>query len=74
MTFSFIAWAVVGIDLGTTNSSVSVMEEQQARVIETFEGACMAPSVVAFTKHDKRLVSSPAKCQAVVNLFNTVFT
>ena len=73
MTFSFIAWAVVGIDLGMMNSSVSVMEEQQARVIKTFEGARTAPSVVAFTKHDKRLVSSPAKRQAVVNPSNTVF-
>ena len=74
MMFSFIAWAVVGIDLCMMNSSISVMEEQQAWVIETFEGARTAPSMVAFTKHDKHLVSSPAKCQAIVNLSNIIFT
>ncbi|TFK74635.1 heat shock protein 70 [Pluteus cervinus] len=64
---------VVGIDLGTTNSCVSVMEGQTARVIENAEGARTTPSVVAFTKHGERLVGLPAKRQAVVNSTNTVF-
>ena len=65
---------VIGIDLGTSNSCISVMEGQQARVIENSEGACTTPSVVAFTKHGERLVGLPAKRQAVVNPSNTVFT
>lgn len=69
----FIEGPVVGIDLGTTNSCVSVMEGQQARVIENAEGARTTPSVVAFTKHGERLVGLPAKRQAVVNPTNTVF-
>jgi molecular chaperone DnaK len=64
---------VIGIDLGTTNSCVSVMEGQTARVIENAEGARTTPSVVAFTKHGERLVGLPAKRQAVVNSTNTVF-
>ncbi|CCL99250.1 uncharacterized protein FIBRA_01265 [Fibroporia radiculosa] len=64
---------VVGIDLGTTNSCVSVMEGQTSRVIENSEGARTTPSVVAFTKHGERLVGLPAKRQAVVNSSNTVF-
>jgi molecular chaperone DnaK len=64
---------VVGIDLGTTNSCVSVMEGKTARVIENSEGARTTPSVVAFTKHGERLVGLPAKRQAVVNPANTVF-
>jgi molecular chaperone DnaK len=64
---------VVGIDLGTTNSCVSVMEGQTSRVIENAEGARTTPSVVAFTKHGERLVGLPAKRQAVVNSANTVF-
>lgn len=64
---------VVGIDLGTTNSCVSVMEGKTARVIENSEGARTTPSVVAFTKHGERLVGLPAKRQAVVNSQNTVF-
>ncbi|KZT74017.1 heat shock protein 70 [Daedalea quercina L-15889] len=64
---------VVGIDLGTTNSCVSVMEGKTARVIENSEGARTTPSVVAFTKHGERLVGLPAKRQAVVNSANTVF-
>ena len=72
--FSFIAQVIVSIDLGTTNSSISVMERQQAWVIKTSEGAHMGPSVVAFTKHNEHLVSSTAKHQAVVNSFNTIFT
>ncbi|KAK7691790.1 hypothetical protein QCA50_005193 [Cerrena zonata] len=64
---------VVGIDLGTTNSCVSVMEGQTSRVIENSEGQRTTPSVVAFTKHGERLVGLPAKRQAVVNSSNTVF-
>ncbi|KIM40340.1 hypothetical protein M413DRAFT_19476 [Hebeloma cylindrosporum] len=63
----------VGIDLGTTNSCVAVMEGKTARVIENAEGARTTPSVVAFTKHGERLVGLPAKRQAVVNSANTVF-
>ena len=64
---------VVGIDLGTTNSCVSIMEGKTSRVIENSEGARTTPSVVAFTKHGERLVGLPAKRQAVVNSTNTVF-
>lgn len=64
---------VIGIDLGTTNSCVAVMEGKTARVIENAEGARTTPSVVAFTKHGERLVGLPAKRQAVVNSSNTVF-
>lgn len=64
---------VVGIDLGTTNSCVSIMEGKTSRVIENSEGARTTPSVVAFTKHGERLVGLPAKRQAVVNSANTVF-
>ncbi|KAJ3485262.1 hypothetical protein NLI96_g5084 [Meripilus lineatus] len=64
---------VVGIDLGTTNSCVSIMEGKTSRVIENAEGARTTPSVVAFTKHGERLVGLPAKRQAVVNSQNTVF-
>lgn len=63
----------MGIDLGTTNSCVSVMEGKTSRVIENAEGARTTPSVVAFTKHGERLVGLPAKRQAVVNSANTVF-
>ncbi|KXN87460.1 Heat shock 70 kDa protein [Leucoagaricus sp. SymC.cos] len=64
---------VIGIDLGTTNSCVAMMEGQTARVIENAEGARTTPSVVAFTKHGERLVGLPAKRQAVVNSGNTTF-
>ncbi|KAF6763021.1 heat shock protein 70 family [Ephemerocybe angulata] len=64
---------VIGIDLGTTNSCVAIMEGKTARVIENSEGARTTPSVVAFTKHGERLVGLPAKRQAVVNSANTVF-
>ena len=64
---------VIGIDLGTTNSCVSIMEGKMSRVIENSEGAWTTPSIVAFTKHGKRLVGLPAKCQAVVNSANMVF-
>ncbi len=64
---------VVGIDLGTTNSCVAVMEGKVSRVIENSEGARTTPSVVAFTKHGERLVGLPAKRQGVVNPTGTVF-
>ncbi|KAF5321061.1 hypothetical protein D9619_001668 [Psilocybe cf. subviscida] len=64
---------VIGIDLGTTNSCVAVMEGKTSRVIENAEGARTTPSVVAFTKHGERLIGLPAKRQAVVNSSNTVF-
>ncbi|KAF7318065.1 Heat shock protein 70 [Mycena chlorophos] len=70
---SKVAGPVVGIDLGTTNSCVSIMEGKSSRVIENSEGARTTPSVVAFAKHGERLVGLPAKRQAVVNAANTVF-
>jgi molecular chaperone DnaK len=69
---SKVSGPVVGIDLGTTNSCVAIMEGKTARVIENAEGARTTPSVVAFTKHGERLVGLPAKRQAVVNSANTV--
>ncbi|SNX82598.1 probable SSC1 - mitochondrial HSP70 member [Melanopsichium pennsylvanicum] len=68
-----VSGPVIGIDLGTTNSCVSVMEGQQARVIENSEGGRTTPSVVAFTKDGERLVGLPAKRQAVVNPEATLF-
>jgi molecular chaperone DnaK len=64
---------VIGIDLGTTNSCVAVMEGQQAKVIENSEGDRTTPSVVAFAKDDEVLVGQPAKRQAVTNPSNTLF-
>ncbi|MFZ4066722.1 MAG: molecular chaperone DnaK [Phenylobacterium sp.] len=64
---------VIGIDLGTTNSCVAVMEGSAPRVIENAEGARTTPSQVAFTKDGERLVGQPAKRQAVTNPSNTVF-
>ncbi|MEQ9672892.1 MAG: molecular chaperone DnaK [Roseovarius indicus] len=63
---------VIGIDLGTTNSCVALMDGSQARVIENSEGARTTPSIVAFTE-DERLVGQPAKSQAVTNPENTIF-
>ncbi len=63
---------VIGIDLGTTNSCISIMDGSQPRVIENAEGARTTPSIVAFTE-DERLVGQPAKRQAVTNPDNTVF-
>src|SRR5690606_12988635 len=63
---------VIGIDLGTTNSCVAVMEGSQPRVIENSEGARTTPSIVAFTD-DERLVGQSAKRQAVTNPENTLF-
>ena len=64
---------VIGIDLGTTNSCVSVMEGATPKVIENAEGARTTPSQVAFAKDGERLVGQPAKRQAVTNRENTVF-
>ncbi|MEM8833090.1 MAG: molecular chaperone DnaK [Pseudomonadota bacterium] len=64
---------VIGIDLGTTNSCVAVMDGKEPKVIENSEGARTTPSMVAFTKDDERLVGTPAKRQAVTNPENTVF-
>ncbi|XP_015374356.1 PREDICTED: stress-70 protein, mitochondrial [Diuraphis noxia] len=64
---------VIGIDLGTTNSCVAVMEGKQPRVIENSEGSRTTPSVVAFTKDGERLAGTPAKRQAVTNTQNTFY-
>jgi len=64
---------VIGIDLGTTNSCVAVMDGKDAKVIENSEGARTTPSMVAFTEDSERLVGQPAKRQAVTNPENTVF-
>ncbi|XP_056625737.1 stress-70 protein, mitochondrial [Triplophysa dalaica] len=68
-----IKGAVIGIDLGTTNSCVAVMEGKQAKVLENAEGARTTPSVVAFTSDGERLVGMPAKRQAVTNPNNTLY-
>ncbi|XP_075222584.1 heat shock protein 70 cognate 5 [Lycorma delicatula] len=65
--------AVIGIDLGTTNSCVAVMEGKQPKVIENSEGSRTTPSVVAFTKDGERLVGMPAKRQSVTNSANTFY-
>ena len=64
---------VIGIDLGTTNSCVSIMEGTQAKVLENAEGTRTTPSVVAFTDTDEKLVGQSAKRQAVTNPENTIF-
>jgi molecular chaperone DnaK len=64
---------VIGIDLGTTNSCVAIMDGKDAKVIENSEGARTTPSMVAFTEEGERLVGQPAKRQAVTNPENTVF-
>jgi len=64
---------VIGIDLGTTNSCVAVMEGGKPKVIENAEGARTTPSTVAFTKDGERLIGQPAKRQAVTNPDNTIF-
>ncbi|CAB4254664.1 Hsp70 family ATPase SSC1 [Maudiozyma barnettii] len=65
--------SVIGIDLGTTNSAVALMEGKVPKIIENAEGSRTTPSVVAFTKEGERLVGIPAKRQAVVNPENTLF-
>ncbi|GAA4526188.1 molecular chaperone DnaK [Chelativorans composti] len=64
---------VIGIDLGTTNSCVAVMDGRDVKVIENAEGARTTPSIVAFTDSNERLVGQPAKRQAVTNPENTFF-
>ncbi len=65
---------IIGIDLGTTNSCVAVLEGGEPIVIQNSEGARTTPSVVAFTKTGERLVGAPAKRQAVTNPRNTVYS
>lgn len=64
---------VIGIDLGTTNSCVAVMEGKDVKVIENSEGIRTTPSIVAFTKDEQIIVGDPAKRQAVTNSENTIF-
>ena len=64
---------VIGIDLGTTNSCVAVMDGKDPRVIENTEGARTTPSMVAFSDSGERLVGQPAKRQSVTNPENTLF-
>ncbi|MEQ8667228.1 MAG: molecular chaperone DnaK [Rhodospirillales bacterium] len=64
---------VIGIDLGTTNSCIAIMDGSNAKVIENAEGARTTPSMVAITDSDERLVGQPAKRQAVTNPENTMF-
>ncbi|MXP42792.1 molecular chaperone DnaK [Altererythrobacter soli] len=64
---------VIGIDLGTTNSCVAVMDGGKPKVVENSEGARTTPSIVAFTKDGERLIGQPAKRQAVTNPDNTLF-
>ena len=64
---------VVGIDLGTTNSCVAIMEGSSARVIENAEGARTTPSIVAFANDGERMVGQAAKRQAVTNPENTLY-
>src|ERR1700728_3257764 len=64
---------VIGIDLGTTNSCVAVMEGKSPKVIENAEGMRTTPSIVAFTDEGERLVGQPAKRQAVTNPERTIF-
>jgi molecular chaperone DnaK len=64
---------VIGIDLGTTNSCVAIMDGSQAKVLENTEGARTTPSVVAFLENEEKLVGQPAKRQAVTNAQDTIF-
>ena len=64
---------VIGIDLGTTNSCVAIMEGQNGKVIENLEGARTTPSIVAILENGERLVGQPAKRQAVTNCENTIY-
>ncbi|MDX1421299.1 MAG: Hsp70 family protein, partial [Rubricoccaceae bacterium] len=65
---------IIGIDLGTTNSVVAVMEGDEPVVVPNAEGGRTTPSVVAFKKDGERLVGAPAKRQAITNPHNTVFS
>ena len=64
---------IIGIDLGTTNSCVAIMEGGQPKVIENSEGARTTPSVVAYSDDGEILVGAPAKRQAVTNAKNTIY-
>ena len=64
---------VIGIDLGTTNSCVAIMEGSQAKVLENSEGARTTPSIVAFLENNEKLIGQPAKRQAVTNAQDTIF-
>ena len=64
---------IIGIDLGTTNSCVSVLEAGKSKVIENSEGGRTTPSIVAFTSDEEVLVGQAAKRQAVTNPVNTLF-
>merc|ERR1719213_1161064 len=70
---SQVKGAVIGIDLGTTNSCVAVMEGTQAKVLENAEGSRTTPSYVAITADGERLVGAPARRQAVTNPANTFY-
>ena len=65
---------IIGIDLGTTNSCMAVMEHGEAKVIPNAEGNRTTPSIVAFTKSGERLVGQTAKRQAVTNPTNTIYS
>ena len=65
---------ILGIDLGTTNSCMAIMEGGEPQVLENSEGARTTPSIVAFTKSGERLVGQAAKRQAVTNPKNTIFS
>ncbi|HEX7262061.1 MAG TPA: Hsp70 family protein, partial [Luteolibacter sp.] len=65
---------ILGIDLGTTNSCMAVMDGGESTVLENSEGARTTPSVVAFAKNGERLVGQAAKRQAVTNPQNTIFS
>ncbi|TIV05992.1 MAG: molecular chaperone DnaK, partial [Mesorhizobium sp.] len=64
---------VIGIDLGTTNSCIAIMDGKDPKVIENAEGARTTPSIVAISNDGERLVGQPAKRQAVTNPENTIF-
>ena len=64
---------IIGIDLGTTNSCVAIMENGQPKVIENSEGSRTTPSIVAYTDDSEVLVGAPAKRQAVTNPKNTIY-
>jgi len=64
---------IIGIDLGTTNSCVAIMDGNKARVLENSEGDRTTPSVIAYTKEGEVLVGQPAKRQAITNPKNTLF-
>ena len=64
---------IIGIDLGTTNSCVAIMEGGKPKVIENSEGSRTTPSIVAYTEESEVLVGAPAKRQAVTNAHNTLY-